>query len=169
VLLFRHFGSKKGLFEAAIVEPFSQLFDGWVDHIDERATEASDSELVAEYVASMYGLILENRDLVLAMVAALAHEPEIHQGDSADSLSEAFRHIEGFTAGQVTRRGLNGLDLPVTVRVGAAMIIGMALLDPWLFGSTGRRPAQRRIIDEMATFMSFGVAGRLGGAPQTPG
>jgi AcrR family transcriptional regulator len=159
VLIFRHFTTKKGLFEAAIVVPFSQLFDEWLAGAAARAESESPDELVADYIAGLYPLLLTHRDLVLAMVAALAHEAEIDDA-AADSLGEAFAHIEAFTAEQMERQGITGLDLPVTVRVAAAMVIGTTLLDPWLFGGGRRRPSRQRIIDEMSSFMARGVIDR---------
>jgi AcrR family transcriptional regulator len=160
VLIFRHFANKKGLFEAAIIEPFSKIFDEWIAGATDRAGSETTPELVGDYIAELYPLILANRDLVLALVAALAHESEIHEDDTNDSLSSAFAHIEAFTAAQMIERDVHGLDLPVTVRVAASMVIGMALLDPWLFGTGRRRPSQKRLVDEMIAFMTFGVAGR---------
>src|SRR5579875_148550 len=59
-LLFRHFGSKAGLFRQALVLPFTQFVDGfgrtWDAVVHE---EADEQELTRRFVGQLYDLFVE--------------------------------------------------------------------------------------------------------------
>src|SRR5262245_28091890 len=70
-LLFRHFGSKAGLFREALVLPFTNFVDDfgktWQAVVPE---ETDEEELSRQFVGQLYDVLVEHRGLLLTLVAA---------------------------------------------------------------------------------------------------
>jgi AcrR family transcriptional regulator len=158
VLIFRHFETKRGLFQAAIIEPFATLVSGWVDKVSARSSSGPTEELVGQFVSELYPFMLEQRDLMLTLIAAIALDPEFDHAVVQDPLTETFSILEKFAREETLARGIEDIDLAVSIGIAISMVVGVALFDPWLFGGRARRPSPARIAKEMARFMSFGVA-----------
>ena len=85
-LLFRHFGSKAGLFREALVLPFTTFVDGfgqtWQAVIPE---ETDEEELSRHFVGQLYDVLVEHRGLLLTLVASDGlSEDEIEDAGIAD-------------------------------------------------------------------------------------
>ncbi|NIJ11168.1 AcrR family transcriptional regulator [Saccharomonospora amisosensis] len=157
--IYRRFGSKAGLFEAAVLSPFneaiSSYLEEWQKQVDEPATTVG---LVRSFVTPMYALVSEHRELVLALLAA----HEFHAG-SVDAERPNFdallRRMDTQAQVESMRRGLQtSEDAKLTVRVATAMVMGMALLSDWLLPPGAARPSDEVITDEMVRLISHGVA-----------
>ncbi len=70
-LLFRHFGSKAGLFREALVAPFTGFLDEfrttWQSVIPE---ETDEEQLSRQFVGQLYDVLVEHQGLLLTLVAA---------------------------------------------------------------------------------------------------
>jgi len=70
-LLFRHFGSKAGLFREALVLPFTSFVDEfgrtWQSVIPE---ETDEEDLARHFVGQLYDVLVEHRGLLLTLVAS---------------------------------------------------------------------------------------------------
>ena len=90
VLLFRHFGSKAGLFDEAVLDQFQQLVEQWVARWSQRGLRGDSMEEIArDYVELFYGFFDDNRQLVVALFGARAHHPE-----TAARLDGLFSQLE---------------------------------------------------------------------------
>jgi AcrR family transcriptional regulator len=155
-LLFRHFGTKANLFERAILDPFRDFIHAFVDG---RPADLSDVPPPPEvpsrdYVAPLFDLLAQNRELVMALLAARAYEIDLA---ATPELSDALDRLQTVVELELTQRGLTGVDVPVTIRVTFAMIVALAVFEDWLF-PCDNRPAKDRIVDEMVRFMVHGLA-----------
>ena len=155
VLIFRHFESKRGLFEAAVVEPFAATITNFIEDVAELTHESDMVTMMNEFVTSVYDVMLEHREMVIALVAASHHDVE-DEGPGTDALVGALETFTKFIEREARRRELPDMDYPVTAALGIATAVGMAVLQPWLFG---RSPSRQRIDREMAAFMLYGVVG----------
>ena len=76
-LLFRHFGSKAGLFREALVLPFTSIVDEfattWQTVVPE---ETDEEELARHFVERVYDVVVEHRGLLLTLVASEAFSDE---------------------------------------------------------------------------------------------
>ncbi len=164
-MVYRRFGSKADLFEAAVLAPFngvvSDYLAAWESQVEAPATV---EELTRQFVEPLYDLLSEHRGLVLALISA---------GIGADSdrdaaipgLPELIERLEPQIEIEAVRRPLPGLDVPATLRVSIGMVIGMAILDRWLHnGDYGM--SRDRIVDEMVRYCLYGVGARPG--PDAP-
>jgi AcrR family transcriptional regulator len=155
-LLFRHFGTKANLFERAILDPFHGFMDGYVDGRPGDITDVPPPPEVPsrDYVAPLYDLLSQNRELVMALLAARAYEIDLA---ATPELSDALDRLQAVVELELAQRGLEGVDVPVTIRVTFAMIVSLAVFEDWLF-PCDNRPSKDRIVDEMVRFMVHGLA-----------
>ncbi|MCV7320736.1 TetR/AcrR family transcriptional regulator [Mycolicibacterium confluentis] len=147
-LLFRHFGSKAGLFREALVLPFTEFVDEfgrtWQSVVPE---ETAEEDLAGQFVGRLYDILVEHRGLLVTLVAADALSAE----ETADAgIAEIARALT--TLGEISAQGmrLRGIpaespDLPAHSTV--AMIVGMAALQSTFFGP--EPPPRDAIVDEL--------------------
>lgn len=147
-LLFRHFGSKAGLFREALVLPFTNFVDEfgrtWQSVVPEQTDE---EELARHFVEQLYDVIVEHRGLLLTLAAS----ETFSDNEIADAgITDIRRAIA--VLGQISTEGmrLRGLrssqpDLPAHSTV--AMIVGMVALRSTFFGTN--QPPRGAIIDEL--------------------
>lgn len=158
-LLFRHFGSKAGLFREALVLPFTDFVDDfgetWQAVIPDKVTE---EELTRQFVGRLYDVLIEHRGLLLTLVAAdgLTDE-EIDSAGIAD-IRRALTLLGRISAEGIRLRGLrsNQPDLPAHSTV--AMIVGMVALRSTFFGT--RPPSREAIVDELVQAILHGFLHR---------
>jgi AcrR family transcriptional regulator len=155
-LLFRHFGSKAGLFREALVLPFTTFVESfgqtWQAVVPE---ETDEEELSRQFVGQLYDVLIENRGLLLTLVASDAlSEAEIEKAGIAD-IRRALRVLGQISAEGMQLRGMQSSkpDLPAHSTV--AMIVGMVALRSTFFGS--KPPSRETIVDELvqATLHGF--------------
>lgn len=158
-LLFRHFGSKANLFKAAITRPFSEFVTDFVTQWQhQREHPWSDEKLMGDFIEHLFDLLSENRDLVLALIAASAHESDALAADDFEfNLSSLLDELETIGTDEARKRDFTGVDIEVAVRAMAGMVLSMAVFQPWMF-SGSRRPSRARIIEEMVAIGLYGVA-----------
>ncbi|OBK73322.1 TetR/AcrR family transcriptional regulator [Mycobacterium sp. 1164985.4] len=158
-LLFRHFGSKAGLFREALVLPFTDFVDDfgetWQAVIPDKVTE---EELTRQFVGRLYDVLIEHRGLLLTLVASdgLTDE-EIDSAGIAD-IRRALTLLGQISAEGIRLRGLRSdqPDLPAHSTV--AMIVGMVALRSTFFGS--RPPSREAIVDELVQAILHGFLHR---------
>jgi AcrR family transcriptional regulator len=161
-LIFRHFGNKVGLFRAAVVEPFRDAIEGFVDEWETNRLPAnlSTEEITGVWIDSLHGLMRRHRELVVALLTANAFDAEADPDDA--SLTDAFAgplaRLEGFTRREMAGRGLTG-DPTIAVRATFGMVMAMAVLDDWFFSGVSRRPPHAVITAEMTELVLHGIAG----------
>ncbi|KUI19575.1 TetR family transcriptional regulator [Mycobacterium sp. GA-1285] len=158
-LLFRHFGSKAGLFREALVLPFTDFVDDfgetWQAVIPDKITE---EELTRQFVGRLYDVLTEHRGLLLTLVASdgLTDE-EIDSAGIAD-IRRALTLLGQISAEGIRLRGLRSdqPDLPAHSTV--AMIVGMVALRSTFFGN--RPPTREAIVDELVQAILHGFLHR---------
>jgi AcrR family transcriptional regulator len=80
-LLYRNFGSKAGLFDAAVVGPLSELAAGYARSWDRESRSSTVEERIGTFVSGLFDLASANRMLLLT---ALARGPS--QRDDGDDV-----------------------------------------------------------------------------------
>lgn len=156
-LLFRHFGSKAGLFREAIIEPFRQLVDAFVDQWSafEPGTLPPEA-LVGDLIGSLYDALRDHRDVVVALVAAHAFDADAAAGGDpvTSALTEPVKRLEDFARREADARGLDW-DAAIRVRSVVGMVMAMAVLDDWFFA--GRRPSRAAVVGDMTRLVLRGL------------
>ena len=163
-VIFRNFGTKAGLFEEAVLKPFTEFIDEWATSWD-RKPPATDAEvIVRSFVKGIYGHVEEHRELLRTLMAARVQGGEKVLDKIAAEVSQqyadALRVMRRVVLEQGAARDYRSIDPPVTVAVAAGAVMSVLLLDDWLFPGHERRPSKTRQIEELTRMLLHGIAHR---------
>lgn len=158
-LLFRHFGSKAGLFREALVVPFTTFLDEfratWQSVVPE---ETDEQELSRQFVGQLYDVLVEHRGLLLTLVAADGlSEDDIEASGIAD-IRRAISVLGQISAEGMQLRGMRSHQPDLPAHSTVAMIVGMVALRSTFFGSTP--PPREAIVDELVQAILHGFLHR---------
>ena len=158
-LLFRHFGSKAGLFKQALVLPFTTFVDEfgqtWQAVVPE---ETDEEELARQFVGRLYDVLVEHRGLLLTLVASDGLSEEDIEGAGIADIRRALTVLSQISAEGMQIRGMRSShpDLPAHSTV--AMIIGMVAMRSTFFGA--KPPSRQAIVDELVQATLYGFLHR---------
>ena len=158
-LLFRHFGSKAGLFREALVLPFTSFVDGfgqtWQAVVPE---ETDEEELSRLFVGQLYDVLVEHRGLLLTLVASDGLSEDEIEGAGIADIRRALTVLSRISAEGMQIRGLHSdqPDLPAHSTV--AMIVGMVAMRSTFFGA--KPPSREVIVDELVQAILHGFLHR---------
>jgi AcrR family transcriptional regulator len=155
--LYRHFGSKAGLFEEAVFQPFEEFAAEFIRKWDSvEVPSDGKSQVGRDYLEGLYKLLHEHRDSLMALLNAHSYEVWAKDGDSP--LVAILGRLDTIIAREATRLGYPEADVGIAARVAVAMVGGMVLLEEWLF-SGSRRPNRARLIDGLLAVATDGISG----------
>jgi AcrR family transcriptional regulator len=160
--IYRRFGSKAGLFDAAVRTPFNNAISAYMDNYEAQLDHPQTTEeLTRNWIEPVFTLVSEHRELLLALLAAQQfHDDDLHGGRTWE-LDTLLRQMDGQARFETERRGLGtGGDVGLTVRISAAMVLGMVLLGDWLLGSAADRRDDGQVIAEMVRMITYGTEHR---------
>jgi AcrR family transcriptional regulator len=158
-LLFRHFGSKAGLFREALVLPFTNFVDEfrrtWQTVVPE---ETDEEELARQFVGHLYDVLVEHQGLLLTLVASdgLSKE-EIESAGIAD-IRRALTLLGQISSEGTRLRGIRSDKPDMPAHSTVAMIVGMVALRSTFFGSSP--PSREAIVDELVQAILHGFLHR---------
>ncbi len=158
-LLFRHFGSKAGLFREALVLPFTNFVDDfgktWQAVVPE---ETDEEELSRQFVGQLYDVLVDHRGLLLTLVASDGLSEEEIEGAGIADIRRALTVLSQISAEGMQIRGMHSEppDLPAHSTV--AMIVGMVAMRSTFFGA--RPPSREAIVDELVQAILHGFLHR---------
>lgn len=162
-LLYRRYGSKAGLYRAAVLVPFNEVISSylrtWQGQLEEPAPLR---ELVVEFVNPLYALLREHNELAMAMVqgrellaedvATAVDENEAWPTELGRILQQLVPQLE--IEGE--RRDLQ-VDPATTNIVVLGMVLGLALLDPVL-PTSAVHTTPNKVRDAMVELILHGVS-----------
>jgi AcrR family transcriptional regulator len=159
-LIFRHFGSKQELFKKAVAEPFAGFVTEYVEAWNEAPVMSRSFEaLCSEFVAGIFDLLTQHRQLFLALANARRYEFDDGE-DDLSPLGPLLAQIEEMANAEVRARNFGPIDMPVLIRLVVGTVMSATMFDDWLFADQGRRPSRQRIINELTALMVHGIAHR---------
>lgn len=154
--IFRQFGSKTGLFEDAVVAPFTgfieQQLTGWAQR------EAGSVPIVDEtrhFYRDLFDLFSEERSVIPALLAAYHDDvtPAVSRR-LEDCMRQVIAMLEVRTLEEARIRGNVNFDVPCIVRIMIAMAFALGAL-PRLFNT--QKLSRDRVIEEMAQLTAYGA------------
>jgi AcrR family transcriptional regulator len=155
-LMFRYFGSKAGLFHAAMVAPFVEFVDHFVDQAAPIA-EADGKDLYGvteKFVGELYDLFTEHRGLVAMLWSAQAHsESELAEQGLFEDVWAALDKLAALGARARSSRSARN---EIATRAIVSMIAGMAIA-----GASFRDrkvPQRSAVVEELAKIAYHGRA-----------
>jgi AcrR family transcriptional regulator len=153
--VFRHFGSKAGIFEAAVMSPFIELIETYIASWEHDPAPDTDTEQRVEvFLEGLFDLACEHRTLLLTAVAhrdaGISEQPDV-----LDRIATALQRIGRISA---VSRDYPAVAPPATVAVMGSMIFGLALLDPIFFPRGTHRPSRSQLMRETTKTLLEGMA-----------
>lgn len=158
-LIFTHFATKAGLFEAAMLEPFARFIEAYVERFRDTPFTADLAEETRAYVSGMFELLREHRRLVLALIAAEAFDLDGLGHKVNQTFATLLTPIEEMVGHEWTERGWRGFDTQIVVRALIGMIMSMSVLDGVLCDPAAPRPSDERIVDQLTRLLVDGYRG----------
>lgn len=156
-VLFSNFGSKAGLFEAAVVAPFAEVVLRY--EASWRQQALTPEARVEGFVRELFDLARANKVLLLSSMLRRNINGRSPDGDILDHVADSFQAMQK-TPELQDRAAEFGIDTPVSIAASAGMVIGVAILDDMLFPTGARRPGRTRLITELTNMILHGVAHR---------
>jgi len=152
-LVFRHFGTKEGLFVEAVYQPFREFVaeyaERWARLGHGGDTPARDTEI---FVAGLYRLLVDNRRLLVTLTSQIAEGKTELSVRAAGLLREIFDRLEREVSAEIEARGTRTMDAFYAVRFVFALVYGVAVLDDALFPPDTAQPGRPSIAGQMASF-----------------
>jgi AcrR family transcriptional regulator len=155
-LLFRHFGSKVGLFREALVVPFLALVDEFEGTWQLGALSTLDGEDASrQFLGDLFDRFQANRGIVLTLWGTEAETvPELIDSGVCDEITEGLRRLIDVSTGE-EKPGRSVSERELSDRAAVAMVAGVALFGQSVF--LGRRaPSRDALVEEMVQTVLHG-------------
>jgi len=162
--LYTHFGSKAGIFSAAVVEPFEQFIESF------RATLAADHAATEEHLArtfvrDLYGTLEDHREAATAFILAM-QDPTAGDalGQARESLKSVFDDLYRSGRARAELIGEAGPGRPLTQRLMVGTVVAASVFAPWLLADEGDGPSAAEVQEAITELFLFGMGpGSTGG------
>jgi AcrR family transcriptional regulator len=148
-LIFTNFGNKEALFDAAIVEPFRQAIDTFLERLGGQSDHSAEFTS-HEFVTNLYDMLEGNSELLIALMTDPRHE---------QPLLPFLEELERVGAHELGLHGHTGVDLQVIIRCQFGMVAFNAAFGDHLYRPDSV-PSRERVIAEMSAFIVGGSANR---------
>lgn len=158
-LLFRHFGSKAGLFREALVVPFTNFLDDFAQTWQAVVPEQTDEEQLArQFVGRLYDVLVEHQGLLLTLVASDGLDDEEIEAAGIADIRRALSMLGRISAEGMRLRGKRSRQPDLPAHSTVAMIVGMVALRSTFFGNSP--PSREAIVDELVQAILHGFLHR---------
>jgi AcrR family transcriptional regulator len=158
-VIYRHFGSKAKLFEAAVVDTVATFLHdhiaSWQTYFDQKHDDVRAP--TAAFIAGLYDVLYDNRSLLQAYLAAASFDAGA--GREHDLVGRALERLDELSARELTIAGLGRINILVTIRAMFGMLMSLAVYRDVLFPA-GSAPTRQEVIDECLTLLFDGWAHR---------
>jgi AcrR family transcriptional regulator len=165
-MIYRRFPTKAELFEIAVLAPLGQVITDYMRKWNSTSASTgpgSTEQLVRSFVPPLYRLMVAERELIVAYLAAQQFDPALFEGHEGSLpvgirrlVDMMIRHVEL----EAERRPLPDLDARRALVSSFGMMLGVALLEE----SAVRGVVDEALVEEMVKFTLWGVAARPAGA-----
>jgi AcrR family transcriptional regulator len=160
-LLFRNFGSKAGLFNEALVQPFTSFVDEfgttWQSVVPE---ETDEQELARHFVGQLYDVLNEHRGLLLTLVSSENLTGDERAATGIAGIGDALTKLGRISAEGIELRGMQSAQPALPAHSTVAMIVGMVAMRSSFFGAAP--PSREAIVEELVQATLHGFLHRQG-------
>lgn len=160
--VFRHFGTKTGLFEAAMLTPLTEFIDAYHEAWTNFPDDLPPEQRLAPFIQGFFPLVREHRDLLLSLIAIRTTEGSGASPVAGDFIA-AIRGLHTVARTEFEERSWAGPDPAVTIAASAGMVISLVLHEELLLPD--QTDADRdRLPDAITNLIIHGVAHQSGRA-----
>jgi AcrR family transcriptional regulator len=163
-LLFRHFGTKAGLFEETTLRRFRAAVDEFVTTWDKRDLPAVEDEAHAHrFLKDLLKLHRAQRGAIFALMSVGADGGDVEslQGAALESFERLLVCVREHVLTRPDGELYPGTDPRVSASSVMAVVLAMTVLDQWLFQAGARKPSSAASVDEEAiAYILHGIGHR---------
>jgi AcrR family transcriptional regulator len=158
-LIFRYFESKSGLLSESVLRPVLESIDGlrveWMGNNDLR--DKPTANLIHRFVASLHGLVENNRVLGQAIVQIFTESPDDPLFDELrDRLIAIIEPMVAATDDFLNARSLRRTDPGLQLRLMMILTMSAALYVPSTYPTDGQ-PSADAVLDEITALIVDGL------------
>lgn len=159
-VIYRHFGSKSGLFAAAVLAPFLGFLTTFSDTSTRYLAQPLPVEVMMRlFVSELFEQLTAHRGALRSFLAAAEDLDEKTKAD----FYHAFDHVM-VRIGQVAsndararNRAQRGLGSEMNARMAVGVVLSLVVLDDWLLPGDDRRPSREQLIEHVCTILLQGI------------
>ncbi len=158
--IYRHFGSKSGLFAAAVLAPFLQFLGAFTDASARYLSQPLDDEAMMRlFVSELLDQLTEHRRALRMFLAAA----EDLDGETTAAFYGGFNDVMvklGEVVGSEARlrqRRLRGRGAEMSVRTTVGMVMSLVVLDDWFRPPSDARPTRDELIEHLRDILLYGI------------
>ena len=124
--LYRHFGTKAALFEAAMLTPLTEFIEAYHQAWSNFPPDLPPEQRLAPFIRGFFPLVRQHRDLLMSL---LAIRPAESAGVSpvVREFTDAIRGLHVVARTEFEKRSWDGPDPAVTIAASAGMVISLVL------------------------------------------
>ena len=161
--LYRHFGTKTGLFEAAMLDPLTEFIDDYYETWSSFPPELPPEQRLDPFIRGFFPLVRRHRDVLLSLIAI-----RVGEGSAPSSVAKEFvaaiRRLHTVARTEFEDRLWVGPDPAVTIAASAGLVISLVLHEDLLLPD--QTDADRdRLPDAIVNLIIHGVAHQPAPAP----
>ena len=137
-LIFAHFGSKRLLFEEAVLSPFKDFLVDYVDRFPDTHGKAfGPGEELSAFLTGYLKMLLANRRLLIAYVSASAfHSEEFGALEPDVGLEKGIQRLQELAERIGREQGFELADAALHNRIILATVLGLATFNELLFAGS---------------------------------
>lgn len=164
-VLWRQFGTKANLFSVAVSDPiaafisrFVESFPAYIAKLKATRPLPPPERGAHAFYGGLYDELQAQKELLLALIAAEAFEPSIHEARQGGSslLTELYRSLTDLTDQVFVAHGLR-VNTSMIVRFSVGLVMSVAVFDELLFPE-GTNQSRDDIVNEIVHLFFNGVA-----------
>jgi AcrR family transcriptional regulator len=151
VMIYKHFGSKSALFEAATIEPFSSYVTGYIEEWTTRGpARRTPLEEAYDFLRGLYDVLHGEREILTAMISVRQFDPGFAAGSGRveEAFDDALARYEQLIATETAKQGYPEFDAHMWARLIFGSVLSMAVHGDML--NNGEFPSPERAITELA-------------------
>jgi AcrR family transcriptional regulator len=155
-LIFRYFGTKSGLYEAAVMQPLEAVINDFVERWRHYGKHPHPATLAAsDFVGGFYDLFHQHRGLVQAMVRSGDGTGSTHPRafELSTTLNGLLHEVDNVVEVEANKRGWAGFDTTMTTRITLGVAFSVAVLEDWLFPADPDRPSRDELVAGMTSYV----------------
>jgi AcrR family transcriptional regulator len=156
-VMYRHFGSKAGLFAEAVVAPFLQFLENFSEVSARYLSQPLPVPVMMRlFVSELVDQLTRHRRSLRTVLAA-SEDLEVETRDALvsglDAVLRRLGDVVGLEQGMRRHRADNPLGPEMDVRAVVGMVLALVVLDDWLLPAGDRRPTQEQLVDHLTHFL----------------
>jgi AcrR family transcriptional regulator len=159
-VIYRHFGSKSGLFASAVLAPFLRFLSTFSDTSARYlAQPLPDEAMMRLFVSELFDQLTVHRGALRSFLAAAEDlDDDTKQGfyRAFDDVMVRIGQVAG-TEARVRNRTHRGLGSELNARIAVGTVLSLVVLDDWLLPSDDRRPSRDQLIERVCTILQHGT------------